>query len=95
VHLSGSCIGPASLYPGLSTPAKPGETVVLFGNGFGPASTPVVSGSLTQSGILSPMPVITIGGIAATVTFAGLVAPGEFQFNVIVPSKCGDGDEEL
>jgi hypothetical protein len=41
------------------------------------------------------MPVITIGGIAATVTFAGLVAPGEFQFNVIVPSNVPDGDNAL
>jgi uncharacterized protein (TIGR03437 family) len=31
------------------------------------------------------MPVITIGGVAAKVTFAGLVSPGEFQFNVLVP----------
>jgi uncharacterized protein (TIGR03437 family) len=29
VHLSGSLLGPTTLYPGSSTPAKPGETVVL------------------------------------------------------------------
>jgi uncharacterized protein (TIGR03437 family) len=28
-HASGSLIGPATLYPGATTPAKPGETVVL------------------------------------------------------------------
>jgi uncharacterized protein (TIGR03437 family) len=27
----------------------------------------------------------TIGGVPATVQFAGLVAPGEYQFNILVP----------
>jgi uncharacterized protein (TIGR03437 family) len=48
-----------------------------------------------QSGNLSPLPVIKIGGIAASVTFAGLVAPGEFQFNVVVPPSLGDGDQPI
>jgi uncharacterized protein (TIGR03437 family) len=93
IHANGSYIGPSSLYPGLTTPAKPGETIVMYANGFGSTSTPVVSGSETQSGTLSPMPAITIGGVAATVTFAGLVSPGEFQFNVVVPLSLGDGDQ--
>jgi uncharacterized protein (TIGR03437 family) len=92
-HANGSYLGPSSLYPGLTTPAQPGETIVLYANGFGPTSTPVVSGSETQSGTLSPVPAITIGGVPATVTFAGLVAPGEFQFNVIVPPSLGNGDQ--
>ena len=94
-HANGSFIGPTSLYPGLSTPAKPGETVVIYANGFGPASTPVVSGSPSQSGTLSPQPAVQIGGAAATVQFAGLVAPGEFQFNVIVPSGLPNGDNPI
>ncbi len=77
----------------MTTPAQPGETIVLYANGFGSTSTAVVSGSETQSGTLSPMPVITIGGVPASVTFAGLVAPGEFQFNVVVPSALADGDQ--
>jgi uncharacterized protein (TIGR03437 family) len=95
IHVNGSYIGPASLYPGLTTPAQPGETIVLYANGFGPTSTPVVSGSESQSGTLSPMPVITIGGVTATVTFAGLVAPGEFQFNVVVPPSLTSGDQPV
>jgi uncharacterized protein (TIGR03437 family) len=41
--------------------------------------------------------VIKIGGITGitTVTFAGLVAPGEFQFNVVVPSTLADGDQPI
>jgi uncharacterized protein (TIGR03437 family) len=92
-HVNGSYLGPTGLYPGLTTPAQPGETVVMYANGFGSTSTPVVSGSETQSGTLSPMPVITIGGATATVTFAGLVAPGEFQFNVVVPPSLANGDQ--
>ena len=53
-HLNGSYLGPASLSPGLTTPAKPGETVVLYGpwvrtnvNARGQRIT-------TQSGALSP-----------------------------------------
>jgi len=85
VHLDGTLVGPTTLYPGRSTPAKPGETVVLYANGFGPTSAAVVSGSATQSGTLSTLPVVSIGGVSANVTFAGLVAPGEFQFNVTMP----------
>lgn len=94
-HLNGSLIGPATLYPGASTPATPGETIVLYANGFGPTSTPVTSGSVTQSGTLSPLPIITLGGVPATVAFAGLVAPGEFQFNVVVPSTLANGDQSI
>jgi hypothetical protein len=43
----------------LTTPAVPGEVVVLYANGFGATSTPVVSGSNTQSGTLPTLPVIT------------------------------------
>jgi len=92
-HVNGSYLGPTSLYPGLTTPAQPGETIVMYANGFGSTSTPVVSGSETQSGTLSPTPVVNIGGVAATVKFAGLVAPGEFQFNVVVPPSLANGDQ--
>jgi uncharacterized protein (TIGR03437 family) len=92
---SGSLIGPSTLYPGASTPAKPGEIVLLYGNGFGQTSTPVQSGSVAQSGTLSPLPAIKIGGVAATVQFAGLVGPGEFQFNVVIPASLANGDQPI
>ena len=94
-HVDGAYIGPTSLYPGLTTPAQPGETIVMYGNGFGSTSTLVVSGSETQSGTLSSLPVITIGGVSATVSFAGLVVPGEFQFNVVVPTSLANGDQPV
>jgi uncharacterized protein (TIGR03437 family) len=97
-HADGSFLGPASMsIPGYTfSPAKPGETVSLYGNGFGPTSTPVTSGSVTQSGTLSPLPIVKIGGVTATVTFAGLnVTPGEFQFNVAVPASLATGDQPI
>jgi uncharacterized protein (TIGR03437 family) len=95
-HLDGTEVGPATHYRGLMTPAKPGETIVIYGNGFGQTSTPVVSGSMTQSGTLSPTPAITIGEIPANVRFAGLkIYPGEFQFEVDVPSNVPDGDQPI
>jgi uncharacterized protein (TIGR03437 family) len=41
---------------------------------------------------LPQLPLVVIGGKNAPVEFAGLVYPGEFQFNVIVPDV-PDGDQ--
>jgi uncharacterized protein (TIGR03437 family) len=92
VHADGSVIGAPTLN---GTPAKPGETIVLFGNGFGSTSVPVVSGSVSQGGTLSSLPAVVIGGVNAVVLYAGLAAPGEFQFNVVVPSSAGNGDQSI
>ncbi|HEV1283928.1 MAG TPA: hypothetical protein VNU44_01405, partial [Bryobacteraceae bacterium] len=94
-HLSGSIVGPTTLYPGSTTPAAAGELVVLYANGFGQTTPAVVNGSLTQSGSLPALPVVTIGEINAAVQFAGVVSPGLFQFNVTVPSNARSGDNAL
>ena len=72
-----------------------GETIVLYANGFGATNSPVQSGSVMQSGTLTPTPTVTIGGVAAKVQFAGLVAPGQFQFNVTVPPGLSNGDQPI
>jgi len=92
-----SVIGPAGLYPGVTaTPARPGEIVVLYANGFGPTSPPVTSGLAAQFGNLTPFPVVTIGGLPATVQFAGLNGyAGLFQFNVQIPPNAPSGDNTL
>jgi uncharacterized protein (TIGR03437 family) len=94
-HLNGSIVGPATLYPGLSTPAQPGEEVVIYANGFGATSSPVISGAETQSGTLPVLPVVTIAGTPATVVFAGLVSPGLFQFNVVIPTSAPSASNTL
>jgi uncharacterized protein (TIGR03437 family) len=83
-HLDGSLLAPASLYPGFSTPAKPGEEVMIIANGFG-----------LRSGDLPALPLVKIGPNGAKVLFAGLVAPGGYQFNVVVPDATPDGDNAI
>jgi uncharacterized protein (TIGR03437 family) len=97
LHADNTLLGPSSLsVPGyVFTPARPGETVSIYANGFGPTSVPVVSGSSAQSGVLSTLPEVKIGGITATVTYAGLATPGLFQFNVTIPLNTPGGDEPI
>ena len=95
VHSDGSRIGPESLFPQLTTPGKRGETIVLFANGFGSATTPVTNRSATQSGTLAQLPTITIGGTQVNVQFAGLISPGLFQFNLVIPDSAADGDNAI
>jgi uncharacterized protein (TIGR03437 family) len=94
-HLNYSLIGPTSLFPGLSTPAQAGETIVIYANGFGSTTVPVVSGSETQSGTLPAVPTIQIGSAMATVTYAALISPGLYQFNVVVPTSVTAGDNTI
>jgi len=100
VHLSGSLLGPTSLsQPGYPfTPAKPGEMVELYATGFGQTNPPF-TGQLTNIGpyalSLATLPIVTIGNLPATVSFAGLVTPGLYQFNVTVPTSAPNGDLPL
>jgi len=93
-----SLLGPASMsVPGYTfSPATPGETVVLYANGFGPISPPVVSGASSQTGTLNPLPSVSISGIAAKVVYAGINgALGLFQFNVELPASLANGDQTI
>ncbi len=97
IHLDGTLVGPASFSaPGFTfSPAKPGEIISVYANGFGATSIAVAPGLLTQGGTLSPPPAITIAGRNATVQFAGLISPGLFQFNVVVPDTVPQGDQNI
>jgi uncharacterized protein (TIGR03437 family) len=94
-HSSGTLVGPTSLYPGASTPAQRGEEIVLYGTGFGLPSTPLTPGSSIQSGSLPTLPVCTIGSNGASVAFAGVISPGLYQLNVVVPSGTASGDNQI
>jgi len=86
-------VGPTTLVPNNSTPAAPGETIVLFGTGFGVTNPGAVSGGLvTTAAPLLLTPAILFDNVAANVVFAGMIAPGVFQFNVVVPKGLPDGD---
>ncbi|HXK03420.1 MAG TPA: IPT/TIG domain-containing protein, partial [Verrucomicrobiae bacterium] len=94
-HADYTLAGPASLFPGQSTPVRPGEAIILWANGFGATSTPVINGAPVQSGTLTTLPVIRIGGQTAVVAFAGLVSDGLYQINVTVPQGTPAGDQTI
>jgi uncharacterized protein (TIGR03437 family) len=89
-------VGPATLVPNNSTPAAPGETIVLFGTGFGATGPAAVSGGVVSAPApLLSTPAILFDIIPGRVVFAGLIATGVYQFNVVVPAGPRDGDVPL
>jgi uncharacterized protein (TIGR03437 family) len=95
-------VGKAGLFPGapanFTTPAAPGETVVLYGTGFGPTSPQIKNGIETDKVYqLSPVPQATFGSSPASVVFGGLIPPLSqvFQFNVSIPLNAPNGDSPL
>ncbi len=87
-----SIAGKAGIYPG-STPARPGEMIIFYGSGFGPTAPVIPAGQLlTDAAVLANAVNFTIGGAQAAVGWAGLVAPGLYQFNVTVPESLAAGD---
>jgi uncharacterized protein (TIGR03118 family) len=92
-HADGSLIGPAATIKG-ATPAKPGETIVLWGAGFGPASSTIPNGQVVSTPITLPVkPLIIIDGSVANVIYAGLTATGLYQINVVVPTTVASADD--
>lgn len=94
-HTDFSLLGPATLYPGYSTPAKVGETIVLWTIGFGLPTTTLVAGSAAQSGPLPSLPTCQIAGASATVSYAGVVSPGLYQINLQIPNAATNGDNPI
>jgi uncharacterized protein (TIGR03437 family) len=79
---------------GSANPAQPGEEIVLWGTGFGATNPPAPSGQLIIAPVnLANTVTVTVGGVAALVDFAGLVAPGLDQINVVVPAGLPAGDQ--
>ena len=80
-----------------SLPAVPGESLQVYATGLGPTLPAVPAGQLVPAPAkvsdLSQLQV-TVGGQAATVQYAGLVAPGEYQINLVVP-QLPDGDQAI
>jgi uncharacterized protein (TIGR03437 family) len=95
VRADGVYIAPPNLISGSATvPAAPGDTILLFGTGFGLTSPPTPIGQLLNPAPLAVPATVRIGGTAAAVQFAGIVGPGLYQFNVVVPNV-PDGDNPI
>jgi uncharacterized protein (TIGR03118 family) len=93
-HPDGSLIGPSGLISGVTTTgAAPGETIVLYGTGFGATNPPILNGQIVPSALPLPAwPTVVMDAVEAQVTFAGLVGPGLYQINVVVPPDLTSGD---
>jgi uncharacterized protein (TIGR03437 family) len=91
-HLNGNFVGKG----GVSPPAAPGETVILYGTGLGPTNPALIPGQLpAEPASLTGTQQVTIGGADATVVSAGIVpaSAGLYQLIVQVPATAADGDQ--
>ena len=92
-HADGSLVLPTS-------PAQPGEYIVMYLLGMGPTNNPVASGTASPSSPLAiPLvaPVVTLGGSQIPVAFAGLTPSlvGLYQINIQLPQNIAGGNQVL
>ena len=92
-------IGPTGTSLGYKTvAAKAGDTIEIFGVGFGPTNPSFPAGQTLPSGSFgtatNPIQII-IGGKSLTPSFAGITEAGLYQFNLTLPSGLGTGDVSL
>jgi uncharacterized protein (TIGR03437 family) len=90
-------VGPTGTSLGFPTvAAKPGDTVEIFGVGFGPTNPLVPAGQAFRGAAATANPVqLAIAGAALNPLFAGLSAAGVYQINVTIPTGLGSGDQPL
>ena len=98
-HADYTYVAPVGYYGSgtASRPATPGETVLLYGTGFGPTTPAVAAGQIycCAAPLTDPTQLhVTIGGVPATVSWAGIVVAGEYQINVVIP-PLADGDQSI
>lgn len=84
-------VAPPNSIPGVtSRQAKPGDTIVLYGVGFGPVTPAIPAGQIVQqnNSVASPVTFSFGATAAATPSYQGLApgAVGLYQFNVVVPT---------
>lgn len=90
----GDYVLPVGAIPGVaSRPAKPGETITMYGVGFGPVTPSIAPGQIvTQSNQLTEQLQVVFGKTAAaSIPYAGLapLSVGLYQFNIVVPAVSG------
>lgn len=90
-------IGPTGSSLGYPTvAAKAGDSVILFGTGFGPTTPAVPAGKVYSGAAATANPVsLTINGKAVTPSFAGITEAGLYQINLTIPAGAGTGDVPL
>ncbi len=80
-------MGDPAIEPG-SVKASAGETIIFFVNGLASST----AGSIIGAAQTYTSPVtVTVGSASTTASFAGLVAAGEYQLNVTIPTGLAPG----
>jgi uncharacterized protein (TIGR03437 family) len=104
--LNSAGVGPGAILHSNNTvvntasPAKPGETVMVYLTGLGAVHPSVMDGTAGLSDPLSNVTetvTATIANLTAKVTYAGLAPglPGLYQVNVVVPNGIAAGNQGL
>jgi len=90
-------IGPTGSSLGYPTvAAKAGDTVELFGVGFGPTKPPVPVGEVFSGAAATTNPVtLLINNVSVAPFFAGESSAGLYQLNLTIPPGLGTGDVPL
>jgi uncharacterized protein (TIGR03437 family) len=91
VALDGTYIADPTVVPG-SRGAMPGETIEIYGAGFGATTPASPAGMLVNPAPLSNAATVKIGSMSITPEFSGIVSPGLYQLNVQIPAGLSDGD---
>jgi uncharacterized protein (TIGR03437 family) len=93
IHRFRGGAGPARAVTNIGSPAQPGESISLFGTGFGATNPAISDGTLVAAPqAVTTLPAVTIGGAVAQVTYAGLISAGVYQINATVPPALPDGN---
>jgi uncharacterized protein (TIGR03437 family) len=81
--------GTGAAVPGYSTAAaaQPGDILEVYATGLGETAPAVAAGLVFQGDSpTTTRPTVTIGGLAAEVSYCGLFGAGLYQINLAVPS---------
>jgi uncharacterized protein (TIGR03437 family) len=97
VNGAGELIGPPITFFGSRfVPAKPGDTITIYGSGWGATDPAVAPGVIppANTGLIAPVRVILNGRAIPTTVSQGLVAgtAGLYQVTVRIPDDTPEGD---
>jgi uncharacterized protein (TIGR03437 family) len=94
VHQDGTLVGSPTSTPG-ARPARPGEAISVFGTGFGPTVPSRAVGQVSDPAAIGSDFTLNLDLDVVRPTFAGIVSPGLYQFNFVVPASAGRSSPEM